>query len=491
MANKFIHYDIKNGIEYASVYTPQRIQGKKINNPEYLGRVVDKEKGIYQSRRKGFFVYSIANGYSDEKYLQCSPQEKLILDFGDSFVFYKMLGKIEYTDIFSDILPKSVDTLMSMIGYKVLADTANCYAFDWWEGSYTRILFPKANLHSQRISEFLRELGNEEVQRHFFKKYLSIRNDGKDKRSILIDSTGLPNNIQFPLTAVSTHGGETSNETRLILVVDRANNMPLFFRYNAGNIVDVTTLKATIGELTAFGVRTELAIVDAGYYSDGNIKALYDGHISFLTRLMPNRKLYKLLMESHLDDLLQAKYLLKYRDRSLYVKKVEVDLFNHVGYAYLAIDLSRRNEEVVKYVSTALKKNIEAVEIDSQIRKKGAFILISSESLENKEILPLYYTRQLVEQIFDVNKNNVDLIPLRTHCEETFRGHLMLAFLAAISYLSINNSLKESDYNFTGAFVALRNLKCKVFSDRILVKEANKKANEIAKLLEIEIPSQF
>jgi transposase len=402
-----------------------------------------------------------------------------------------MLENLHYSDIFSDILPMSADTLMSMVGYRVLADTANCYAFDWWEGSYARILFPKANLRSQRISDFLRDLGNEQVQRHFFKKYLSATYDGKDKRSILIDSTGLPNDIQFPLTAINTHGGETNNETRLILVVDRANNMPLFFRYNPGNIVDVTTLKATIEELAEFGVRTELAIVDAGYYSDGNIKALYDGHISFLTRLTLNRKLYKQLLDSHLDDLLQAKYLLRYRGRLLYVKKVNVDLFGHDGYAYLAIDLSRRNEEVMKYVSTALEENTEPAEIDSQMRKKGVFILISSESLSTLEILPLYYTRQSVEQIFDVNKNNVDLIPLRTHSEETLRGHLMLAFLAAISYLSINNSLKGSDYNFVGAFAALRNLKCKVFSDRILVKEANKKANEITKLLKIEIPSQL
>ena len=82
--------------------------------------------------------------------------------------------------------------------------------------------------------------------------------------------------------SINTHDGETNRETRLILVVDRSINMPLYFRYNAGNIVDVTTLKATIDEFTMNGVNTDFAIVDAGYYSEKNIKALYGDHIAFL-----------------------------------------------------------------------------------------------------------------------------------------------------------------------------------------------------------------
>jgi transposase len=67
----------------------------------------------------------------------------------------------------------------------------------------------------------------------------------------------------------------TNNEARLLLVVDRLTKMPLFFRYNAGNIVDVTTLRSTIAELDAFGVNVDYAIVDAGYYSEDNVRGLY------------------------------------------------------------------------------------------------------------------------------------------------------------------------------------------------------------------------
>ena len=345
---------------------------------------------------------------------------------------------------------------------------SNRHAEDWWEGSFTRILYPDAKLRSQRISEFYGRIGNEAVHRRFFDAYLNLL--CKDRRvGVLIDSTGMPNDIQFSLAAISTHNGTTNNETRLLYVVDRKSGMPLFFRYNAGNIVDVTTLRSTIAELETIGVDTDFAILDSGYYSEGNIRSLYgDGEkgraIPFLTRLGSNRKLYKTLVADHADDLMKSKYLLMQRDRLISIKRVEVDLFGNVGYAYVAMDHARREDEIRRYAKAAIRnKDISHKEMDAANRSKGLFILVSSEKLETDEIMPLYYTRQTVEQIFDISKNNADLLPLRVHNEDTFRGHLMLSFIATVVYLSINHLLKDTDYYTESALFILRNQKCKVY----------------------------
>ena len=66
------------------------------------------------------------------------------------------------------------DTLKAMLLYYILCSTANCHAASWWEGSYARILFPNADLRSQRISDFLMAIGDEYSQREFFGKYLSL-----------------------------------------------------------------------------------------------------------------------------------------------------------------------------------------------------------------------------------------------------------------------------------------------------------------------------
>jgi hypothetical protein len=40
-----IHY--AKGDKYAEIYSPQRINGSKVNNPVYLGKVIDKENHIF------------------------------------------------------------------------------------------------------------------------------------------------------------------------------------------------------------------------------------------------------------------------------------------------------------------------------------------------------------------------------------------------------------------------------------------------------------
>jgi transposase len=179
--------------------------------------------------------------------------------------------------------------------------------------------------------------------------------------------------------------------------------------------------------------------------------------------------------------------MLMQRDRLLSVKRVETDLWGHTGYAYVCLDHARREDEILKYAKTTLESgDISHEEMDITMKSKGTFVLISSESITPDEVMPLYYTRQVVEQVFDTSKNNTDLLPLRVHSEETFRGHLLLNFMATVVHLSINQMLKGTKFNTDGAFIVLRNQKCKVFDDCILPKETTKKMNDIYKQLKLK-----
>ena len=139
-----------------------------------------------------------------------------------------------------------------MIYFKLIKSSAMQYANTWLRGNFAGLLHTSADLSSQRISEFLKMLGAERVWRQFFKEYLEKLIGSKT--GIIVDSTGLPNEIDFPLTAWGCHGGECEQETRLLMVVEKETGMPLYFRYMAGNIVDVKTLANTVAELDQMGV---------------------------------------------------------------------------------------------------------------------------------------------------------------------------------------------------------------------------------------------
>jgi hypothetical protein len=507
----YIAYSIPkaNGAIYATVVESHRNGNKVIQRRiENLGRVIDQENGIFQNRKRGVFSFTLEKGASEvssEEMALLQPvtfqaqveQEKLILDFGDSYILKKYIEKSIIIEAIREILPNEQDTLFSLLFYRILTDKkANYYALSWWSGNYACLLFPRAQLSSQRISEFLIRLGDENVQRVFFDRYLGTLygHQYEQAAAILIDSSGLPNSSGMTITQLNNHNGDISLEIRLIYVIDRRNGMPIYFRYCAGNIVDVSTLCTTIAELSQYNINVDYAIVDAGYFSETNAIEMYKNGIHFITRLAPNRKLYKNVAADELDDIVSAKHAIRYGNRLVYIKKAKVDICGYEGYAYVGVDVDSRNSQVKRTIFSSMDDKLSPEEIDRRISKLGVFMLISSDNMDVKDVLPLYYTRQQVEQVFDIGKNNADVLPLRIQNEDTFRGHLMLTFMATAILQKLQRDIislrkKGDKTNPEGAFMKLRNQKCKVYRDNVVPQEAVKEINDIYKLLNIECPT--
>jgi hypothetical protein len=489
-----------NGREYASLAESSR-DGNKISQ-QYLGnlgRVIDKGNGIFKSRERGIFHYTLEDGFTDAPVysIEESPsgQERLILDFGDSFFLDEYLNRQSFASAFRSVLPTQSDTLFALLFYRILTDKkACCHAETWFQGNYASLLFPKAKLQSQRISEFLADVGKEEIQREFFRQYYECLYGGSGATGVLIDSSGLPNASKLSATQISNHNGRINLEARLIYVLDRKTGMPIYFRYCPGNVVDVSTLCTTLAELGQYGIKTDYAILDAGYCSETNVKELCRNHVRFVTRLASNRTLFKDVAKKQLPTLMTSENAIRYGNRLLYIKKIAVGLYGNEGFAYIGVDIDSRNQQMKRAAFEALEDNLSPKEMDDRMSRLGLFMLISSENIPEKEVLPLYYTRQQIEQVFDVGKNNADLLPLRIQNEGTFKGHLMLTFLATVLLQKLQRDIlakrsKKSKINPEGALMALRNQKCKVYERAVVPQEAVKNINDIYKLLKIECPA--
>jgi transposase len=198
-------------------------------------------------------------------------------------------------DVIDNLIPDAANTLKSLICFRLTTKLSYDSAEDWYRSSYARVIFHKAVLESSLISEIHEMFGEEDVYRCFFQNYLNIVTQNKnvsDKVSIpvLIDSTGLPNEIKTNFTAVNNHNGVISNEIRLIYVVDKRTKLPIFYRCVPGNIIDNSALISTINMLHTFDVNIELIIMDAGYCSLDNLSKLISTNISFITRMLKIEK---------------------------------------------------------------------------------------------------------------------------------------------------------------------------------------------------------
>ena len=490
-----IVYNTKGGNEYARIAVSKRDGHTVRKESENLGRVLDKERGIYMSRERGVFTYALdTNTYGSPPPEFVPPsntnrKEKLILDFGDAFFLDEFIRSRGLRAAIDAIGYGNPDTLYSMISYYAICSMANCHAESWWEGSYARMLYPDANLTSQRISDFLGAIGDEYSQREFFHEYFKLLGQsGTDPRNVLIDSTGLPNSVHFPLTAISNHNGKVSNEVRLIYVVHQKTGLPIYFHYCAGNVIDSSTLVRTLEELKAQGVDVNYAILDAGYYSEEIIRELFGRRISFLTRMKENLVIYKKLVAENIGTLESRENIVEYNGRYVYLKCVPFEIFGYSAYAYVGLDIARKSSESQKTFKNATAKKMTAAQVYDAMEKQGVFVLMSTRRIAKTNVLPLYYTRQQIEQVFDVGKNYADMLPVRVHSEETFRGHLLLTFIATVVVKHIQDALLKTPITPMSLFLDLRNHKCKVYGNRIITQEVFKKANDCYKLFKIQCP---
>jgi transposase len=264
--------------------------------------------------------------------------------------------------------------------------------------------------------------------------------------------------------------------------------MPIYYRVIAGNIIDVTTLKKTLGDLKNYKIEVDFAILDAGYYSEENVKQLFANKINFITRLIGNRLIYKELVASNYDKIIHMKNKVIYANRLIYVLKNEFFLFGYKMYAYISIDHKKMCEEVLRLgLNSEKAKNTSIDDLEIERKTAGLFIIISSIDIDINEILPFYYQRQTIEQIFDVSKNHVSLLPVRCHNLETFNGHLLISFLATIAYLLINSKFNSIKYNALNFFAIFHYLFCDIKGDTISIHELNKEMKEIMKFLNISV----
>lgn len=468
----FIRYKTFGKQEYAyEVQASWNAEKKKpIQKTRYLGVVKDKEKKIFEKRLS-------------------NKQEKYILDFGDSYSINNLLESTGFISFIKAIFEEKSESLLALLSYKLCHGSAMVYANKWLDGNYAKILYKNGNITSQRISDLFKELGNENLQRKFFKEY--IPNYAPSKSGIIIDVTSLPNQIHIPLSAWGLHGEEIDKQIRFLLVVDRDTHNPLFFRILPGNIVDVSVLQNTLEELKKYDVKENFVCLDAGFFSEDNIKDFYERNINFLTRLPSSRIIYKQLIEEEIPKIESIKNIVRYGKRGLFIKQKEIELFGKKAFAHIVLDPQRKGRETSKLIlETIDEKSLHnEEELDYSLMKRGVMILVSSSEISKEEVIKIYYLRQTAENLFGFSKDDLSILPLRVHSEEALKGFLFMQFLTLIAFIQIRNKLKM-DYTVEEALIILRNLKCKVYEKDITISELTKPQKDVLEKLNILMPKK-
>jgi len=87
---------------------------------------------------------------------------------GRTYLLLEFIKGIRLIEIIDKVFGDKAGELLALICYRLCHAGAMNYARVWFEGNIAKFLFRGVNLSSQRISEFLQVIGNEQLQRDFF-----------------------------------------------------------------------------------------------------------------------------------------------------------------------------------------------------------------------------------------------------------------------------------------------------------------------------------
>lgn len=494
-----ICYQVINGEEYAKLPGKSvRINGRvRKEGVQYLGRVIDKSNHVFYTKKQGIYVFDPNTGeckpapetYTSDK-LDKRTRQKVGVDFGDVYFIDAILKKMKYNEVIDAIDYKNRDTLYAMIAYYILDNGPNDQAISWYRGSFAKVLYPKANLTSQRISDFLKRLGDGVSRHKFFEAHIEwLKKNICADSAIILDSTGAPNSINFQWSALSNHNGDINREVRLTVPVQRDSGFPILFHVIPGNVVDVTTLSRDILEIQENNFKIDMALFDAGYDSKINFDQLYGAEIDYVSRLSSKFGVYNEIIKKYGGSLRNPENLVEYNGRCLYIIRADCKIASgHDAYAYLGCDLNSYSDQLHKTLKKIASKKKTTDDLNKMIEDAGIFMLISSLPYEPSGILPAYYARQAVEQFFDVAKGSAKLTPLRVHGENAMFGHLLLSMIAATFFLYIQKH-QERIYTSSGElFKELQIHKCDIWKTRVIIDTPAAYANELYKKFKIQPP---
>lgn len=466
------------------------IRYKKRGNKWYvyeLNQYWDKELKKPRQRTKYLGVAEEKNGaYSKPgRRIGAIRVEQEILDCGDSYAINETCKSIGLDKIIDDSFG-NLDSIMATICFQITEGSAMYNCADWLEGNIAKKLFKGAKTSSQDISRLIRTLGRADLQTSFFKKY--VAHFFPNKRGILIDSTALPSAINSSINAFGYASGGIEENVSCLMLVDKKSNLPIYFRAIGGDIADVSTVKTTVAEIKKLGLETDSAILDAGFCSKENLQFMCCEDINFVTRLPKSHKIFHDFV-NETKDVESAANAVQYGDRVVFVQSKKAMVYDHEIYVYVILDPSKKSKDTNIILKDQLHEALSTQQqkaLNEKMKTAGFFILLSRQEIAKTQILPSYYARQAIEQIFGFAKSNNNILPLRVHDERSIRGYLMLVFLALIIFITMRQKLKSP---MDKTILTLRSLKAKIYDETIIIQEPNKKTKDILKMLNIIMPT--
>jgi hypothetical protein len=347
--------------------------------------------------------------------------------------------------------------------------------------SYLSVQYPDIDLSAKHLSSFLRELGRDRERIVRFCRSFKITED-----CVLFDGTDIfSHSAEMELPKLSKSKFGTYDEMiNLMCLFSTSQQMPVYYRLLPGNIKDVSAFRLSLLES---GVKDAIVIIDKGFASEKNIKALEDEELKFIIPL-PRKSSYIDYGKIKTGDKSLYEGYFRYQGRYIWFYCGQADEKKRV---LLFLDEELRNREENDYLNR-IESKAQDYSIEKFHGKRHAFgtiAIIENTGKIAEEVYCLYKSRGEVETMIDALKNILDADRTCMQNAQTLEGWMFVNLVALKCYYITLNLLKKHGLNRKFSpqdlFLFLSELKKVKINNDWHNTESTKKTAELLKIIGI------
>ena len=160
------------------------------------------------------------------------------------------------------------------------------------------------------------------------------------------------------------------------------------------------------------------------------------------------------------------------------------------GCAYLCLDAAMRREPGRDAARRAAEAGPSGAEAHDPVAPGGVFVLAGTRRMARGKLLPLYYTRDRVEKVFEIARQGGKALPVCVRSEETLRGHLLMCLVATVATRMMSDVLASRRTSLTVELMLriLHEQHAIEYDGRLVTTEPVRKMNEAYRAFGIRCP---
>ncbi len=484
----------------------------------------DKEKK--QSRQKRTYIGPKKGRKKKEKSENANIIHKKV---GNMFLLDHVSAELGLAGLLENLFPKSFRDILNLAYFFVCDEKASYLYPHWLDEQHA----PGARrLYSADISSLYQQIGEDQQAGYdFFEKWISLCSPNSGVYFDITSISSYSTNIDFVEWGYN-RDHDNLPQVNMGIVCTKESELPLYYQVYPGSISDVSTLDNFLKRLELFGIKEVILVLDRGFCSKANILRLngLKDRICFIQPMTFNLKLVRQLIKKYRRHVGRMENAFKFNEEILYHHETSVELDGnpfraHIYYnekagidhrhcfltslididkeintrifesmkEYLAFRSDRIPDKFTKFFKLnrtrmAIVRNTRA--ISEHLATAGYLLFLSNSQTHGRDsVLDYYRHRDIVEKMFDVEKNELDGKRLRAHTAYNADGRIFVKFVALILHSYIRRTMKMANlfrkYTVRELLAELGKIRCSMIDGKIIISEISKSQREILKAFKI------